>query len=109
MASKSRNKGNYHEKKVKAWLEEQGVETKKVPLSGSLGGEFTGDLHIKVGGRRLVVEVKYRHKSNFPNVFNAFEDRDVVVFRRRDGDPKQVIMFSEEIFNEGIAPKLKEN
>ena len=58
MATKSRRKGNYHEKKIEKTLSEMGLKVKRQPLSGSLGGEYTGDLVLEVEGQRLVGEVK---------------------------------------------------
>ena len=107
MATKSRRKGNYHEKKIEKTLSEMGLKVKKQPLSGSLGGEYTGDLVLEVEGQRLVVEVKYRNNTTFPSAFTTFKDRDVVIYKRRTGTPQTIIMFTEEIFAKHIAPKLK--
>tara|TARA_S200000501_G_scaffold378985_2_gene445821 strand:+ start:4932 stop:5255 length:324 start_codon:yes stop_codon:yes gene_type:complete len=107
MATKSRRKGNYHEKKIEKTLSEMGLKVKRQPLSGSLGGEYTGDLLLEIEGQRLVVEVKYRNGNSFPSAFTTFKDRDVVIYKRRTGTPQTIIMFTEEIFEKHIAPKLK--
>ena len=44
MASKSKNKGNYHERWFLKLFQSLGLRIKKQPLSGSLGGEYKGDL-----------------------------------------------------------------
>ena len=54
-------------------------------------------------GRR----VKYRDKSNFPNPFTVV--RDVLFYKRREGTPKTLIIFDGDVFEEKIAPLLKEN
>lgn len=107
MATKSRRKGNYHEKKIEKTLKEMGLKVKRQPLSGSLGGEYIGDLTLDLEDGRLVIEVKYRNGSSFPSAFTTFKDRDVVIYKRRTGTPQTIIMFTEEIFAKHIAPKLK--
>ncbi len=65
MASRARSKGNYHEnwfiKLFAAWK----IKAKKQPLSGSLGGEYRGDLILTINGEDIITEVKYR-KGTFP-------------------------------------------
>jgi len=39
MASKSRAKGDYHERRFVEWLKALGFKAKRQPLSGALGGE----------------------------------------------------------------------
>ncbi len=107
MASKSRNKGNYHERKITEWLQTMGFKAKRQPLSGSLGGEYSGDIVWQIGGHRLVTEVKYRDKSGFPNPFTVM--RDALIYKRRTGEPKTIIMFDADVFEKHIAPLLKEN
>ena len=106
MASKNRNKGNYHENKILDWLQEIGFKAKKQPLSGQLGGEYRGDILIEVGGHDLVVEVKYRDKGSFPSAFTVMEERDMAVFKRKTGDVKQVVIIDADVFEKVIAPRL---
>lgn len=105
MASKSRNKGNYHERWFVKWLEELGFTAKRQPLSGSLGGEYSGDIIWKLGQHELVVEVKYRDKSNFPNPFTVV--RDVAFYKRKTGMPKTLVIFDGDVFEKDIAPLLQ--
>ena len=107
MASKNRAKGDYHERFFVKWLQKLGFQAKRQPLSGALGGEYSGDIIWQVNGTRLVVEVKYRDKSNFPNPFTVV--RDVLFYKRREGTPKTLIMFDGDVFEKHIAPLLKEN
>jgi len=106
MANKNRNKGIYHEKEIVKWLTSLNFKAKKQPLSGSLGGEYRGDILWTIGERELVAEVKYRDKSNFPNPFTLFDERDVVIFKRRNGSPKMIVMFEADLFASDIAPIL---
>tara|TARA_R110000824_G_scaffold202953_6_gene387223 strand:+ start:4479 stop:4850 length:372 start_codon:yes stop_codon:yes gene_type:complete len=107
MASKSRAKGDYHERTFVKWLQKLGFKAKRQPLSGALGGEYSGDIIWEIKGTPLVVEVKYRDKSNFPNPFTVV--RDVLFYKRREGKPKTLIIFDGDVFEEKIAPLLKEN
>ena len=98
MASKARNKGNYHENWFVKLLKEWKIPVKKQPLSGSLGGEYSGDLIIEINGHRLVVEVKYRKESSFPSPFTVLENRNAALYKRGNGsDPKWVLILPDYI------------
>jgi len=110
MASKSRIKGNYHERWFVTWLEAMGFKAKRQPLSGSLGGEYSGDIVWEFRGLRLVVEIKYRDKSSFPSPFKVLENRDIAMYKRRTGGkPQTIVIIDGDVFEEKIAPLLKEN
>ncbi len=96
MANKNRNKGNYHERKIVEELKAKGFEARRQPLSGSLGGEFRGDIDLKIKGERWLVEVKYRDKSNFPNPFNVLENKDLGWYKKRSGE--QIVIMTAENF-----------
>ena len=104
MANKNRDKGNYHERWFVNWLQELGFTAKRQPLSGALGGEYSGDIIWKLGRLELVVEVKYRDKSNFPNPFTVV--RDVAFYKRKVGTPKTLVIFDGDVFERDIAPLL---
>jgi len=90
MANRNKNKGTYHEKWFVKWLEAAGIKAKRQPLSGSLGGEYSGDIKLELNGHELVGEVKYRDKSTFPSPFKVLEGRDIAFYKRRTGDPKKI-------------------
>ena len=48
MTSKSKRKGNYHENWFVKLFNSWKLPAKKVPLSGSLGGEHTGDIKLVI-------------------------------------------------------------
>jgi hypothetical protein len=101
MANKNKIKGTYHEKWFEAWLNKLGLKAKRVPLSGALGGEYTGDLWVDaLVGRRLVAEVKYRDASNFPSPFKVLDNRDLALYKRRRGHPQTLVILSGELFAE---------
>tara|TARA_S200002703_G_scaffold155227_2_gene159106 strand:- start:1338 stop:1982 length:645 start_codon:yes stop_codon:yes gene_type:complete len=109
LASKSRNKGNYHETKILDWIETLGFKAKKQPLSGQLGGEYRGDILIEIGGEDLVVEVKYRDSGSFPSAFTVMEQRDIAIFKKKTGKPRQVVIIDGDVFANTIAPLLVDN
>lgn len=98
MANKNKLKGIYHEKRFCEWLDKIGIENYQVPLSGALGGQWSGDIHITLGGRKLVAEVKYRDKSNFPSPFTVLEGRDIAFYKRKTGKPQTLVIMSGEEF-----------
>ncbi len=106
MASKSKNKGSYHERWFLKLFESLGLKIKKQPLSGSLGGEYRGDLLLNLQDKDLFVEVKYRDKSTFPNVFNLLEDRDLALCKRKIGDPRYCVIIKDKVFEDIIAPLI---
>ena len=109
MASKSKNKGSYHERWFLKLFQSLGLRIKKQPLSGSLRGEYKGDLLWNVDlykDKNLFVEVKYRDKANFPNVFNLLEDRDIALCKRKIGDPRYCVIISDKVFEQTIIPLI---
>ena len=102
MANRNKNKGTYHEKWFVDWLNqiEAEIEAKRVPLSGSLGGEYSGDIHLYINNKKLVGEVKYRDKSNFPSPFSVLENRDIAFYKRRRGTPQTLVIMTGEQFQQ---------
>lgn len=98
MPNKNKSKGTYHEKWVLKWLAKLGIQAKRQPLSGALGGEYRGDIVLKLLGHRLVAEVKYRDLSGFPSPFSVLNERDIAFYKRRSGTPQLVVIMSGEIF-----------
>lgn len=98
MANKNKSKGSYHERKITEWLNKIGIKSKRVPLSGSLGGEWSGDIHLTLGGQHLVAEVKYRDKSGFPSPFTVLDNRDIAIYKRRNGKPQTIVIMPDELF-----------
>ena len=102
MANRNKSKGTYHEKWFVDWLNQikAKIEAKRVPLSGSLGGEYSGDIHLYINGQKLVGEVKYRDKSNFPSPFSVLENRDIAFYKRRRGTPQTLVIMTGEQFQQ---------
>jgi Holliday junction resolvase len=100
VANRNKTKGTYHEKWFVKWLTEIGIKAKRQPLSGSLGGEYSGDIKLELKGKELVGEVKYRDVSNFPSPFKVLEGRDIAFYKRRRGTPQTLVIMSGEIFEQ---------
>ena len=102
MANRNKSKGTYHEKWFVDWLNkiEASIKAKRVPLSGSLGGEYSGDIHLDINGQRLVGEVKYRDTSNFPSPFKVLEGRDIAFYKRRRGTPQTLVIMTGDQFKQ---------
>ena len=102
MANRNKSKGTYHEKWFVDWLNQikAKIEAKRVPLSGSLGGEYSGDIHLYINKQKLVGEVKYRDKSNFPSPFSVLENRDIAFYKRRRGTPQTLVIMTGEQFQQ---------
>lgn len=64
MPNRSRQKGDRFERECVKRLEELGVHTERVPLSGgAIGGSFEDDLLVDVCGRAEHVECKTRARA----------------------------------------------
>jgi len=100
VANRNKTKGTYHEKWFVKWLTKIGIKAKRQPLSGSLGGEYSGDIKLELKGKELVGEVKYRDVSNFPSPFKVLEGRDIAFYKRRRGTPQTLVIMSGEMFEQ---------
>jgi len=100
MANKNKQKGYYHERKIVEWLEKIGLKAKRQPLSGALGGEYSGDIKVEVLGHELVAEVKYRDASGFPSPFSVLDNRDMAIYKRRRGTPQTIVIISGDVFEQ---------
>ncbi len=77
---RSRDKGNRVERAIVRALQDAGFGAERVPLSGSAGGSYTGDLTVPLLGRDLVVEVKAR-ADGFREMYAWLDGRDVLVLK----------------------------
>tara|TARA_R100000697_G_scaffold22946_1_gene30516 strand:+ start:224 stop:463 length:240 start_codon:yes stop_codon:yes gene_type:complete len=75
---------------------------KKVPLSGSLGGEHTGDLKLTINDKEYIVEVKYRAVDKFPSVFKVLQGKDIALYKRKTGNPRWVAIIPDKIMEDLI-------
>jgi Holliday junction resolvase len=91
MAGKaSRDKGNRAERAIVKFLQERGFAAERVPLSGSAGGSYLGDLTVPIIGTSRVVEVKARAKG-FRQLYDWLVDRDILIVRADRSEPLVVL------------------
>tara|TARA_R100001509_G_scaffold143160_1_gene98777 strand:+ start:298 stop:666 length:369 start_codon:yes stop_codon:yes gene_type:complete len=102
MANRNKNKGTYHEKWFVDWLNKikTQIKAKRQPLSGSLGGEYAGDIKLEIKGLEMVGEVKYRDTASFPSPFKVLEGRDIAFYKRRRGTPQTLVIMTGETFQQ---------
>lgn len=86
----SRQKGNRVERAVVRALQAAGFGAERVPLSGSAGGSYLGDLTTPLMGVDLVVEVKAR-ANGFREMYGWLEGRDVLVVKADRREPLVVL------------------
>ncbi len=102
MANRNKSKGTYHEKWFVDWLNKikTQIKAKRQPLSGSLGGEYAGDIKLEIKGLEMVGEVKYRDTASFPSPFKVLEGRDIAFYKRRRGTPQTLVIMTGETFQQ---------
>jgi hypothetical protein len=86
----SRQKGNRAERAIVKFLQERGFAAERVPLSGSAGGSYLGDLTVPVIGVDRVVEVKCR-ADGFRELYRWLVDRDILIIRADRSEPLVVL------------------
>ena len=86
----SRDKGNRAERAIVKFLQERGFAAERVPLSGSAGGSYLGDLTVPVLNVDRVVEVKVRAKG-FRELYRWLEERDILIVRADRSEPLVVL------------------
>lgn len=86
----SRDKGNRAERAIVKFLQDQGFAAERVPLSGSAGGSYLGDLTVPVLNVDRVVEVKVRAKG-FRELYRWLDQRDILIIRADRSEPLVVL------------------
>lgn len=87
---RSRQKGDRAERALVRYLQDRGFVAERVPLSGSVGGSYTGDLSVPVIGRDLCVEVKVR-AGGFTTLYRWLEGRDLLILKADRREPLVVL------------------
>jgi hypothetical protein len=80
-------KGNRRERGLVRILQAAGFAATRIPLSGSVGGRFRGDITTPLLGRDLTVEVKARRR--FAQLYDWIDGADALVLQ---GDRKQPLV-----------------
>jgi hypothetical protein len=83
-------KGNRLERQLVDLLQRAGIAAERVPLSGSAGGKYAGDLSIPVLGIDRCCECKARSKG-FGQLYAWLDQRDLLIIRQDRREPLVVI------------------
>lgn len=95
MSSKAKQRGY----QVEIWLRdkhlENGIPCERVPLSGLMGGKYTGDLCIpNIENKEFVCESKARRNGEgFAVLEGWMEGKDILFVKRNNRDPLVVLPF----------------
>lgn len=104
MGLKSRRKGQRFEYEVVYWLHTLGLDARRVPLSGAVGGEYAGDVRITWGGRTILAECKRIRK--FPKILrDAIQNAGVAFLREDRGD---IVVVIKKSFLDEMIKSIKE-
>ena len=91
MGRRSPRKGARIEREMVNMLRDAGIQAERVPLSGSCGGSFSGDLIID---GKYTAEVKARGTGGgFTLIDRWLEDRDVLIVKQDRKPPLMVLTF----------------
>lgn len=88
MGSSQRNKGSYHERWWVQWFESLGAKAKRQPLSGSMGGEFSGDIKIESRDGPVIAESKYQAAGrgfSFLTKTHKEQPADIYLLKQKSG------------------------
>ena len=80
MPNRSRQKGDRMERAVVNAFLDMGIEAQRIPLSGAMGGEFSGD--VIIGSEKFRGECKSR-ASGFAQIYKWL-DNCALLFVKRD-------------------------
>lgn len=88
-----RQKGDRAERALVKYLQAHGFNAERVPLSGSAGGSYVGDLVIPINcvtRHSLCAEVKVR-ADGFKELYRWLIDRDILIVRADRSEPLVVL------------------
>ena len=85
-----RQKGNRAERALVHFLQDHGFAAERVPLSGSAGGSYVGDLTVPLLGIDRTVEVKVRG-NGFRELYAWLAGRDFLIVRADRREPLVVL------------------
>ena len=104
----SRDKGAKFEREVVNWHKDRNVAAERIPLSGAVKGNYSGDL--KIGPQQaLLAECKRRARA-WQDLYDALDqDNSDMLFIRKDRERTLVVLPLEtyEAFLEWIGWKEK--
>jgi Holliday junction resolvase len=87
---RSRDKGARAERALVRFLQDRGFAAERIPLSGSAGGRFAGDITIPLLGVDCIAEVKVRG-TGFRQLYEWLDGRDLLIVRADRRQPLVVL------------------
>jgi hypothetical protein len=87
---RSRDKGARAERALVRLLQDRGFAAERVPMSGSAGGRFSGDITIPLLGVDRIAEVKVRG-TGFRQLYEWLDCRDLLIVRADRREPLAVV------------------
>ena len=87
---RSRDKGNRAERAIVKFLQERGFAAERVPLSGSAGGSYCGDVTVPLLGADRIAEVKCR-ADGFRELYAWLNGRDLLIVRADRHEPLAIV------------------
>ncbi|MEQ9634626.1 MAG: hypothetical protein RLW68_00930 [Devosia marina] len=97
MGKPSRDKGQREERSIVHAFQDHGIGAERVPLSGSAGGSYVGDVSIPVMGEDWVFEAKVR-ATGFSQIYDWLGSHKGL-FIRRDRAPRLVVLRESDFIN----------
>jgi len=85
-----RQKGNRVERFLVQLLQSFGFAAERVPLSGSAGGSYLGDISIPLLNVDRCVEVKAR-RHGFQQLYSWLQGRDILIVKQDRAEPLVII------------------
>jgi Holliday junction resolvase len=92
----SREKGNRFDRHLVRFFQDHGLASERVPLSGSAGGSYKGDLIVPILGRDRCIEAKHR-ADGFRELYTWLDQRDILIVKADRQDPLIVIRLRDAI------------
>jgi Holliday junction resolvase len=78
--ARHRRKGDRGEREVAKYAQGRGIAAERIPLSGSCGGRFNGDISVPLLSRDFIGEVKVR-RNDFRRLYDWLVNRDLLFIR----------------------------
>jgi Holliday junction resolvase len=85
-----RRKGDRLERSLVRARQDNGFAAERVPLSGSVGGSYTGDLTVPLLGRDLRIEAKARG-TGFNQLYAWLTGADLLIVRADRSEPLVIV------------------
>ena len=103
----SRQKGNRAERALVRALQDKGFAAERVPLSGSAGGRFQGDVTVPLIGVDRCIEVKVR-ADRILTLYDWLEGRDMLVVRADRREPLVIVPLALAIRSQPLQSETRE-